>query len=232
MLLVLAFAQEDHSKRRAPATGGRWAALLSDSITDLHELRANRPLRAALVLTFLMQLGLNATNPLLELFVRDTHAFFGWVRPNTAILFSTMAGATLIATPMWGVFGDRRGAYPALVICAVWSALAMLLHAIAPNYEALVLVRVAFGAAMAGSGPLAFGIAATESSAEQRGGAIGVVFAARTLSVAFAAMLGGWASSYIGVRGLFVASAALVLGYLLLLRRSNARADIAISRGR
>ena len=97
----------------------------------------------------------------------------------------------------------------------------MAVHAVAPCFEVLVFARICFGAALAGSGPLAFGVAAAESTHEQRGGAIGVVFAARTFSVAVAAMIGGWASAYLGVRGLFVASSAIVLAYLVLLRRAR-----------
>ena len=55
------------------------------------------------------------------------------------------------------------------------------------------------------------------------GGAIGVVFAARTFSVAVASMVGGWASAYLGVRGLFGVSAGIVLAYLLWLRYAGMR---------
>jgi MFS family permease len=232
-VLVQLFAREDHSKRRTEQRATRWSTLLSETVADLHELRANRVLRAALVLTFLIQFGLGATNPLLELFVRHVPAhlawpeprlwLLAWMRPNAALLFSAMAVATLAATPLWGAYGDRLGAYPALLRCAGWTALAMALHAFAPDYEVLLIARVCFGAAMAGSGPLAFGVAAAESTHEQRGGAIGVVFAARTFSVAVASMVGGWASAYLGVRGLFGVSAGIVLVYLLWLRHAGLR---------
>jgi MFS family permease len=232
-VLVWLFAREDHSKRRTEQRATRWSTLLSETVADLHGLRSNQVLRAALVLTFLIQFGLGATYPLLELFVRHVPAhlvwpepsqwWLTWLQPNVALLFSSMAVATLVATPWWGAYGDRLGAYRALLRCAGWTALALLLQAFAPDYEVLLVARVCFGAAMAGSSPLAFGVAAAESTHEQRGGAIGIVFAARTLSVAVASMVGGWASTYLGVRGLFAVSAAIVLAYLLWLRRARVR---------
>src|SRR5687767_11462185 len=69
-MLVLAFAREEASQRRAPAAGPRsWRRALREGVGDFHELRKSRALRAAVVLTFWIQFGLGATNPLLDLHV-------------------------------------------------------------------------------------------------------------------------------------------------------------------
>jgi MFS family permease len=230
-LLVLLCAREDASKRKERTASWSLGALLGESLADLRQLRSNPTLRAAIVLAFWIQFGLGATNPLLELFVRDVDAHFAWLAPSTAALFSAMAVANLISMPLWGTYGDRRGAYPALVRCALWSGAALLLQALAPNFETLLVARTCYGVAMAGASPLAFGVAAAESSAEQRGGAIGVVFGARTLSVALSSMVGGWLSGWIGIRGLFVVSAVVLFAYLALLRRSRVRGTSVASAG-
>lgn len=222
-VLVLAFAREDASTRRATAPQAKWSGVLRESWSDLHELRANDALRAAVVLAFWIQFGLGATNPLIELFVRDVDAQTSWLTPSTGALFSAMAIANLVATPLWGAWGDRRGAYAALTQCAVWSGVALLVHALAPGFEVLLLARVAYGAAIAGSGPLAFGVAAAQSAPEKRGSAIGLVFGARTLSVALSSMVGGWVSTWIGIRGLFVAAGLTLFVSLLWLRRRQSR---------
>jgi DHA1 family multidrug resistance protein-like MFS transporter len=223
-LLVFAFAHEDEASRRErePSLGMR--GILRAVRDDLAELRSNRALRSSTALLFWLQFGLGATNPLLELHVRDLASAFGWLVPSTGALFFSMSAANLIAMPLWGRYGDRRGAYPGLKLCALACAAALVLQALAPNYESLLAARVAFGAAMAGSAPLAFGVAAAESSAQQRGGAVGVVFAARAFAVAIAAMIGGALSAWIGVRGLFLGSGAVLLAYLAWLRRDEARA--------
>lgn len=217
-LLVLLLAHETpaESATGAPPT---LRSVLSDSFGDIAQLRANPALRAAVVLSFWIQFGLGATNPLLELHVRDLDVLIEGLPVSTSALFSTMAVANLLATPWWGAVGDRSGAYRALVGSAVGCTLALAAQALASSYEALLLARIAFGAAIAGSGPLAFGVAAQESSLAQRGGAMGLVFGARCWSVALSSMLGGAAASLIGVRGVFLVNALILGGYLWVLRR-------------
>jgi len=201
LLLVVLFAAEDHSTRQSSS---RRASLFG----DLRELRGNADLRSAVVLLFWIQFGMGATNPQLELYVRELGS--GWLEPRTGPLFSVVAAANLIALPRWGRFGDRRGHHRALMTCTLWSGAALLVHALAPGYEVLLVARALLGAAAAGSGPLAFGVAAAATSADRRGGAFGVVFSARALAVAVSAMVGGWLSAWVGMRGLFALGAALV----------------------
>ena len=173
---------------------------------------------------------MGATNPQLELFVRTVEPFFDALIPSTAALFSVTAAANLIAMPLWGRYGDARGHGPALQRCAAWCAVALVLHGLAPGYEVLLLARAFLGAVVAGSGPLAFGVAAAESSNDRRGGAFGVIFSARAFSIALAAVAGGWISGLVGIRGLFYVAAFTLAAALWGLRgapvdqgRSHAR---------
>ena len=75
------------------------------------------------------------------------------------------------------------------------------------------------GVAMAGTGPLAFGVAAGEVSADRRGGAFGAMFSARTLAIAVGSSAGGVLTGWIGVRGLMALSGLLVLVALVAFRR-------------
>jgi MFS family permease len=194
---------------------------LGTLLRDVGELRENGPLRASMLLLFFLQFGMGATNPLMELYVRDVESWWSWLAPSTAALFFSMSAANLVSMPLWGSLGDRAGAYPALRRCSALCAIALAVQGLAPSYEVLLAARVLFGVAMAGSAPLAFGVAAAESSASQRGGAIGVVFAARAFAIAVASMLGGALSTWVGVRGLFLGSAALLALCLWGLRRPS-----------
>ncbi len=64
---------------------------------------------------------------------------------------------------------------------------------------------------MAGASPCAYGLAAAELPIDRRGGGMGLVFSARTLAISLSAFSGGLLSQWIGIRGLFLAGAALVL---------------------
>ena len=210
-LLVLSFASEDESKRRARNGPVRMGAILRESLGDLNELRASRTLRAAVVLLFFIQFGSGASLPLLELYVRDLHPHFAWVPESTAALFSVPAAMNLLAMPLWGRHGDRAGHSRALLRCAWMSGILLALHAAVFGYEELFGVRMLFGLALAGAGPLAFGVAGVEISEDRRGGAMGVVFSARAFAIASSAMLGGALAGWLGIRGLFLCGGAAIL---------------------
>lgn len=222
-LAVLLFAHEpEREQEHVEARSKSVSSVLRESLGDIAQLRANRALRSAVVLSFWIQFGLGATHPLLELHVRDLSSWWPALPPSTSALFSAMAVANLLAMPWWGSLGDRNGAARALVWCGVGCCASLAAQALATSYEAMLLGRVAFGVAIAGSGPLAFGVAAQESTLAQRGGAMGLVFAARCWSVALSSMAGGAVAALVGVRGVFLLNALVLGGYLLAVRRGVA----------
>ena len=227
-LLVLVLASEDLAKRRAHEGGFRVGHLLSASLGDLGELHRNASLRSAVVVIFWLYFGTGATQPQLELFVRELPAHFAWVPISTAALFSLPAAVNLIAMPLWGRVGDVRGHSRALTLCALASGVLLIVNALVVGYEDLLLVRVALGAALAGAGPLAFGVAAAETPDDRRGGAFGLVFSARALAISASAMGGGALAAVVGMRGLFVLGGLSVLASLAWTSRSRAagRADV------
>jgi DHA1 family multidrug resistance protein-like MFS transporter len=225
-LLVLVFAREPERAPRAAEEGGA-AGLAAALGRDVLVVLQSRELRAAIAVVFAIQLGLGATNPLLERHVRDLVGPGEAAVAATGALFSAMALVNLPAMPLWGRWGDRVGHRAALGRSALGSALGLALHALAPSYGFLLGARLLLGASMAGSMPCAYGLAAAEIESARRGSAIGAVFSARTLAIAVSAMLGGWLSRFVGVRGLFVVGALLVLGACLLLARSAARGPLS-----
>ncbi|MBI5431560.1 MAG: MFS transporter [Planctomycetes bacterium] len=211
---VAVFAEEhDGHRRGASAEGGAlgdshgdshgaargrtsWRSALRASFGDLAELRTNRALRAAVVLTFWLQFGMGATTPMLELVVQDFPSDAPHILPlSTGALFSAVAIANLVFLPWWGRFGDRHGHARALLACSGLSGAVLALHALPLTFDGWMAMRFALGAVMAGAGPLAFG----------------VVFAARCLAVAIAAALGGTGFGWLGARGLFLVAGGLVL---------------------
>jgi predicted MFS family arabinose efflux permease len=87
----------------------------------------------------------------------------------------------------------------------------LFLHAVTPSYEFLLLARVLLGIAAAGAGPLAFGVAAAETAADRRGGAMGVVFSSRAFAVSLSAALGGLVSGWVGIPATFALGGTVVL---------------------
>ncbi len=199
-------------------------------------------------MVFALQFGLGAVNPLIELLVRDLLALerleaWSWIStlvPDvsvgdrasvetlaTSLLFGGMAVTNLIALPLWGRYGDRVGHARAMMLCAAICVFALGVQALAGFYALLLVGRLLMGAAIAGAGPLAFGLAAAEVPSERRGGAFGVVFSARTLATAVGGVSGGLLSVWIGVRGLMAVSALLLLAVMLVFRRAPDQASTA-----
>ncbi len=247
-LLVWFLAEEDASKRREVAGGLSIGNVLEGVGRDLRSVWANRRMRAALALIFCLQFGLGSVNPVLELYVRDLVTgseldsglwrvlarFLPGLSADdpasvatfaTSLLFGGMALSNLLSLPVWGRYGDRVGHARALVYCAVGSAAALYLQGAAALYVVLFSGRMLMGMSMAGTGPLAFGVAAAEVSVDRRGGAFGVVFSARTLAIAVGGTVGGLLTPWIGVRGLMLVNGTLVavavLAYLRAERRNG-----------
>ncbi len=238
-----------------PGQRGHWGgavAALKKSLQDVAEVFKNPALRGTALVVFALQFGLGAINPVIELFVREIITAEGlvgsvWERLTsvvasegttleervetlaTSLLFGAMAVANLITLSPWGFYGDRVGHRRALVHCGILSILALTVQAVTAVYAVLLVGRFLMGIGMAGIGPLAFGLAAGEASADRRGGAFGVVFSARTFAVAVGGTAGGILYPYLGARGVMAASAVLLavtlLGFQAASARAAARAD-------
>jgi DHA1 family multidrug resistance protein-like MFS transporter len=191
-----------------PSTIG---AVVRSSFADLRALLGGAPMREALLLYAAVHFALGATHPLMEFFVEavwdGAHAR---VEPLTGTLFSVLAIAAIVATPMWGRFGDRYGHALALRTSSALSALTLLLHALVPSYAWLFAARAAFGLVAPGASASAFGLAATGTERERRGAAMGAVFSARCFAVSGGAFAGGALMAGLGIRGLFAAAGAAV----------------------
>lgn len=220
--LVWFLAQENESDRRVVDRDDSPAEVLRSSLRDLAELWRHPRLRPALELVFWMVLGIGATNPLMLLFVEELGVEQGRSEVLTGVLLSCVAVGNLVAMPLWGRVGDNHGHEKALRWCTALAAASLLLHVVTWHFEMLFGVRVLLALAMAGSSPLAYGLAAAEVGVERRGGAMGAVFSARTLAIALSAMVGGGLSQLVGIRGLF-AIGGLVL-VVVLLRTTRRRA--------
>ena len=221
-VVVALFAREPAGFQRVG--GGRLTPrrFVRAALGDLSTLARSRTLRGAVLTVFLIQFAMGATNPQLELYARELPGSAA-VPFATGLLFTAVAVTALIALPLWGRYADRVGPRGALLVCCAATSLVFVVHGLAPVYGVLLGARFLLGASATGAGPLAFGIAAAETSVERRGGAFGVVFSARALAVALGAIAGGWLSAWIGMRGLFLGGALVVLVGLLPLRRPAQR---------
>ncbi len=230
-LLVALVAEERREADETPLNenSASFLEMLQGLGRDLQALWERPRMRAGLLLLFVTQFGIGATNPQLELFVRDLSPGLDAAvhQSRTGLLFTAMAVANLVAMPLWGRWGDRIGHLRALIVASAICSLALGVTVFVTTFAALLATRVGLSLAGAAMGPCAFALAGSEAPAHRRGSSYGAVFSSRTLSLSLAAGMGGGLVSVLGIQGLFGA-AALTSGSMSLFgwleRRRQARA--------
>jgi MFS family permease len=115
-----------------------------------------------------------------------------------------------IASPIWGVLGDRFGRKPMLIRSMVGGALTVGLVAFAQNPVQLVVLRFLQGAT-SGTVAAATSLVAAETPRSRVGWALGVVTSAVALGGAIGPVVGGFAASAIGLRWVFLGGGFLLL---------------------
>jgi DHA1 family multidrug resistance protein-like MFS transporter len=123
----------------------------------------------------------------------------------------SVAGLSMaIASPIWGVLGDRLGRKPMLVRSMVGGALTVGLIAFVQTPEQLVILRFLQGAT-SGTVAAATALVAVETPRNRVGWALGVVTSAVALGGAIGPVVGGFAAAAFGLRLVFLGGGILLL---------------------
>jgi len=128
----------------------------------------------------------------------------------TAASASASGIALAVASPVWGVLGDRFGRKPMLVRSMVGGALFVGLIYFVQNPTQLVILRFLQGLT-SGTVAAATALVAAETPRPRIGWALGVVTSAVALGGAIGPVIGGFAGAVFGLRVVFLVSGGLLL---------------------
>jgi DHA1 family multidrug resistance protein-like MFS transporter len=128
----------------------------------------------------------------------------------TAASASASGLAMAIASPIWGILGDRYGRKPMLVRSMVGGALTVGLIYLAQTPEQLVILRLLQGAT-SGTVAAATSLVAAETPRSKVGWALGVVTSAVALGGAIGPVIGGFAAEVFGLRLVFLGGGIVLL---------------------
>jgi len=128
----------------------------------------------------------------------------------TAVSASASGVAMAIASPIWGMLGDRFGRKPMLIRSMLGGAITVGLIFFAQNPYQLVVLRLAQGAT-SGTVAAATALVAAETPRPRVGWALGVVTSAVALGGAIGPVVGGLAGSVFGLRLVFLGGGFLLL---------------------
>jgi MFS transporter, DHA1 family, multidrug resistance protein len=141
----------------------------------------------------------------------------------TAVSASVSGLSMAIASPIWGVLGDRFGRRPMLVRSMLGGAITVGLIFFAQTALQLVVLRLLQGAT-AGTVAAATALVAAETPRSRVGWSLGIVNSGVALGGAVGPVVGGVAANFLGLREAFLAGGFLlfvsVLPVLLIVRES------------
>lgn len=115
-----------------------------------------------------------------------------------------------IASPIWGILGDRFGRKPMLLRSMVGGAITVGVIYFVQTPEQLVILRFLQGAT-SGTVAAATALVAVESPRNRVGWALGVVTSAVALGSAVGPVIGGLAAALVGLRLVFLGGGILLL---------------------
>jgi DHA1 family multidrug resistance protein-like MFS transporter len=202
-----------------------------DLFGGLGEAFRNRPLRAVLGATVVLQLALTIIEPLITIYVAGFPGVTA-VPFLAGLLFSLVGLAAVICSQPWGRAGERVGyvriAAVGLLGAAVGNAAQLFCHSLV----AFGAVRLASGVAYAGANTGLATLAATSVPESFRGRAYGLLTSSQQLGNLFGPLLGGfWGDAY-GLHSAFgVAAIAFVLALVVLLSGWGRPRTIAAAAG-
>ena len=168
-------------------------------------------LRHALLATVASQTLVTTLQPIFVLYVEQLGVEARLLSTVTGVLFAASGVTALVAAPRWGRRGDRRGFHGALSIALVGSAGALLLQGLVTGVVQLFVVRLVYGAFVAGILPALFGVITNASPPDRRGGVMGLSSSATMLGNFLGPLTGGFVAAHFGLRAVFFVSATLLL---------------------
>lgn len=171
-----------------------------------------RNLAALWFAEFMAIFGFSFAFPFLSIFlnkdlgVASGHDLDLW----TAASASSSGLAMAVASPIWGVLGDRFGRKPMLLRSMLGGAITVGLIFFAQNPLQLVILRLLQGAT-SGTVAAATALVAAETPRSRVGWSLGVVTSAVALGGAIGPVIGGFAGALFGLRLVFLGGGILLL---------------------
>ncbi len=163
-------------------------------------------------------MGMSMFHPFLPLYLRSLGVTGkGELETMSGLIYAAPFFSAVIATPIWGYFGDRHGRKLMVMRASFGLALATAVMGFATSASQLLLLRVLQGAI---SGFLAAAVALMASAAprERLGYALGTLQTAVPSGTILGPMIGGALADLIGARNIFFVTAGFnLLGGLAVL---------------
>jgi DHA1 family multidrug resistance protein-like MFS transporter len=206
--LVWFIVKEDFTP---PKAGTKSKSLWS----GLSLLFGSASLMALFFVLFMAQFSVRTVQPMITLFVQELIGSPPQIATLAGIAFSITGLANLIAAPFLGNRSDIIGYRRVLMICLLGATLTSIPQIFVNSYWLFVAERFAVGLFIGGILPTANALIGRSVPRENRGTIYGMTASASFLGNSLGPLTGGFIAAGLGIRFVFVMTAALLIANLL-----------------
>jgi MFS transporter, DHA1 family, multidrug resistance protein len=206
--LVWFIVKEDFTP---PKAGTKSRSLMS----GLNLLFGSASLMALFFVLFMAQFSVRTVQPMVTLFVQQLIGSPPQIATLAGIAFSITGLANLIAAPFLGNRSDIIGYRRVLLICLLGATLTSIPQIFVQSYWLFVAERFAVGLFIGGILPTANALIGRGVSRENRGTVYGMTASASFLGNSLGPLTGGLIAAGLGIRFVFVMTAALLVANLV-----------------
>jgi len=186
---------------------------------DLQTAFANPVLMRVLLLSFAVQTASNALQPLITLYVAELQHTFEGVVLTAGIVYSLAGVASAMAAPIWGRMGQMRGFTTLMVLSLIGAGIFNLGQFWAKDIYQFGILQFFYGLFIVGLFPAINTLAVGSIDASFQGRVFGLTTSANQLGAMLGPLLGGFLSSWIGIRPVFLFTGGALLIFAAVVRR-------------
>lgn len=201
-LAVILWVKEGNS-----GTAGKKAKIVQDLVSVLK----SRSLMNMLFLLLLFQLSVNMIQPFLTLHIAELQGSLSGAVLSSGFIFSLIGIAGIIASPLWGKAGEKRGYTRMLSVCLITSGVVVCLQYFVTDLWLFTLVQFIFGLFIAGIAPAVNTLMVRNTDDEFRGRSFGLTTSANQLGAMIGPLIGGWLGFYLNIHWIFVTTGIILV---------------------
>ncbi|MBD2848472.1 MFS transporter [Paenibacillus sp. IB182496] len=205
--LAVALWVRDRERRAAAEAGGETASVLE----GLRALWRHREIPALLGVSMMVQFALTGALPFLPLFVRELHGDGADLALYVGLVSAVTGISNMIFAPLLGRLSDRIGPQRILLLAMLGACGIAALHAAVEAYWQLLALRLLLGVCIGGLIPTVRTLIKRHVPHGMEARAYSFDTSAVSLGSVLGPLLSGAAFGFVGLRGVFLLSAGLML---------------------
>jgi len=172
----------------------------------------NKSLAMLLLLLLLFQMSYNMFQPFLSLHIANLTGSVENASFVSGFIFALIGIAGIIASPLWGKAGERRGRRQILAVCLAGSGVVVASQLFIYDLWLFTVVQFAFGLFMAGIVPTVNTLMVNSTPAEFRGRSFGLTASANQFGATVGPLFGGALGAFLSLHWIFAVCGFILLG--------------------